>query len=71
LVLLQRITNTNLDVALVADDFSGVGFIDIERFVKALRKYYIIQPLTFSTHDFEQGDAFVQEILKTEIEIKT
>jgi uncharacterized protein len=62
---------SDIDVALVADDFSGVGFIDMKRFVKALRKHYTIQPRTFATQDFEQGDAFVEEIVKTGIEIKT
>jgi uncharacterized protein len=60
---------SDIDVALVADDFSGVGFIDIKRFVKALRKHYIIQPKTYSTKDFEQGDAFTEEIKNTGIEI--
>lgn len=62
---------SDIDDALVADDFSGVGFIDMSRFVKALRKHYTIQPRTFATHDFEQGDAFIEEILKTGIEIET
>jgi hypothetical protein len=56
---------------LVADDFSGVGFIDMKRFVKALRKHYTIQPRTFATHDFEKGDAFIEEIIRTGIEIET
>lgn len=62
---------SDIDVALVADDFSGVGYIDVKRFVKALRKHYIIQPRTFATRDFEQGDVFIEEIIKTGIEIET
>lgn len=62
--------NSDIDVALVSDQFSGVGFLDIPLFVKALRKHYIIQPKTFSTKDFENGDAFAEEIKKTGIEIK-
>ena len=61
---------SDIDVALVSDKFSGVGFLDIPLFVKALRKNYIIQPKTFSTKDFENGDAFAEEIKKTGIEIK-
>ncbi len=61
--------HSDIDVALVADDFSGVGFLDIQRFVKALRKNYIIQPKTFSTRDFEEGDAFVDEVKRTGIDI--
>lgn len=60
---------SDIDVAMVADDFTGVGFIDIKRFVKALRNHYIIQPKTFSTEDFKNGDAFAEEIIKTGIEI--
>lgn len=60
---------SDIDVALVADDFTGVGFVDIKRFVKALRNHYIIQPKTFSTEDFKNGDAFTEEIIRTGIEI--
>ena len=62
--------HSDIDVALVSDQFSGVGFLDIPLFVKALRKHYIIQPKTFSTKDFENGDAFAEEIKKTGMEIK-
>ncbi len=51
-------------------NFSGVGFVDIKRFVKALRKYYVILPRSFATKDFEAGDAFTEDIQKTGIEIK-
>ena len=60
---------SDIDVALVSDDFIGVGFKDIPLFVKALRKHYIIQPKTFSTKDFQAGDAFTKEITRTGIEI--
>lgn len=61
---------SDIDLALVADNFTGVGFEDIPLFTKALRNYFIIQPKTFSTKDFNEGDAFVDEIKKTGIEIK-
>lgn len=60
---------SDIDVALVSDQFTGVGFIDIPLFVKALRKHYIIQPKTFSTDDFMNGDAFAEEVKRTGIEI--
>ena len=60
---------SDIDVALVSDQFTGVGFIDIPLFVKALRNHYIIQPRTFSTEDFMNGDAFAEEVKKTGIEI--
>ena len=62
--------NSDVDVALVADEFTGIGFMDISLFVKALRKYIIIHPKTFSTEHFNKGDAFINEIIKTGIEIK-
>ena len=62
--------DSDIDVAIVSDQFSGVGFLDIPLFVKALRNNYIIQPKTFSTKDFENGDAFAEEIKKTGIEIE-
>jgi predicted nucleotidyltransferase len=61
---------SDIDVALVADEFSGMGFKDIPLFVKVLRKYFIIQPRTFSTDYFRRGDAFIDEIKSTGIEIK-
>lgn len=61
---------SDIDVALVADNFSGVGFIDMKLFLKALRKHYIIQTKTFATEYFEEGDAFTDEIKRTGIEIK-
>lgn len=61
--------DSDIDVALVSDDFTGIGFRDIPLFVKALRNYYTIQPKTFSTHDFQNTNAFVEEIMRTGIEI--
>lgn len=61
---------SDIDVALVADEFSGVGFEDIPLFISALRNNYMIQPKTFSTAYFKKGDPFIEEIIKTGIEIK-
>lgn len=61
--------HSDIDVALVADEFSGVGFIDIKMFVKILKNYIIIQPKTFPTNYFKQGDPFIEEIINTGIEI--
>ncbi len=62
--------HSDIDVALVADEFTGVGFVDINLFVKALRKHFIIHPKTYSTDYFAKGDAFIDEIKRTGIEIK-
>ncbi len=62
---------SDIDVALVADEFSGVPSEDVKLFLKALRKYYIVQTQTFNTRQFSPDkDPFVEEILKTGIEIK-
>ena len=58
---------SDIDVAMVADEFSGIGFKDISLFSKVQIKYpyYLIQPRTYNTNDFSvQKDPFVKEILK-------
>ena len=63
---------SDIDVALVADEFKNFGFEDVNHFVSVLIKkpYYRIQPQTFSTSYFKKGDPFVDEIKRTGIEIK-
>lgn len=62
---------SDIDVALVADEFLGVPSEDVKLFLKALRNHYIIQPQTYNTKDFNtRKDPFVEEILKTGIEVK-
>ncbi|MBI4648281.1 MAG: nucleotidyltransferase domain-containing protein [Bacteroidia bacterium] len=60
---------SDIDIALVADEFTGIGFEDIQLFVTALRNNYMIQPKTYSTSYFQKGDPFIDEIKKTGIEI--
>jgi len=62
---------SDIDVALVADDFSGVGILDIPRFSRLnLKKPYIrIEPRTYPTDYFNEGDPFIEEIKNTGIEI--
>ena len=58
---------SDIDVAMVADEFTGVGFKDIGLFSKVQIKYpyYLIQPRTYNTKDFTpKKDPFVEEILK-------
>ena len=65
----QQHEYSDIDVALISDQFSGIGFRDIPLFVKALRKYYVIQPKTFSSEDFNNENALAEEILRNGIEI--
>ena len=62
---------SDIDVALVADDFTGVGFLDRQRFSNiGIKNPYIgIEPLTFPTDYFLESDPFIEEIKKTGIEI--
>ena len=62
---------SDIDMALVADEFSGVPSEDVKLFLAAMRKYYMVQPQTYTTKDFTADkDPFVEEILRTGIEIK-
>jgi len=66
---LQR-EHSDIDIALVADEFIGVGFEDMKLFLPALRKYTIVQPKTYSPRDYEDGDPFIEEIKRTGVEIE-
>ena len=62
---------SDIDVALIADDFSGVGFLDTPRFsrINVKKPYIRIEPKTYPTAYFQVGDPFVDEIKNTGIEI--
>jgi len=61
--------HSDIDVAIVADEFTGVGFEDLKWFVKILKKYYLIQPKTYNTKYFSESDPFIVEINKYAIKI--
>jgi len=64
---------SDIDVALVADEFIGVGYFDLAHFadVKVSHDKFIpIETHTFSTEYFEQGDPFTKEIERTGIEVE-
>ena len=61
---------SDIDLALVADDFMGVGYFDLKHFIDVKisdKKFTVIEPHTFSTAHFEQGDPLVEEIKKAGI----
>jgi len=62
---------SDIDVALVADEFTGVGFIDKKLFPYiGIKKPYIrIETNTYPTEYFQKGDPFIEEIKKTGIVI--
>jgi predicted nucleotidyltransferase len=61
---------SDIDVALVADEFEGLP-TDIYQFSSvAIKKPYIrIEPNTYPTQYFQEGDPFTEGILKTGIKI--
>ena len=62
---------SDIDVALVSDNFSGFGFKDLDLLgnVSIQSEYIPIQTKFYNTKYFKKSDPFVEEILKTGIEI--
>ncbi|MDR3184977.1 MAG: nucleotidyltransferase domain-containing protein [Prevotellaceae bacterium] len=64
---------SDIDVALVADEFTGLGFIDKRLFpyIGIKQPYLRIESKTYPTEHFQAGDPFIEEIKKEGILIKT
>ena len=61
---------SDIDVALVSDDFQGIRFYDREKIsTPTLLIDARIDPLPYQTKDFIEENLFVQEILKTGVKI--
>jgi predicted nucleotidyltransferase len=61
---------SDIDIALVSDDFEGVRFFDKEKIKKpTLAIDHRIEPLPFRTENFSEDNVFVKEILKTGIRV--
>lgn len=60
---------SDIDVALIADEFTGFGFQDVGLLGEAaIRKEFVdIEPHTFSPAQFTDWNPFVQEIKRTGI----
>jgi uncharacterized protein len=63
------VEHSDIDVLLVADEFTGIGFEDIGLFTSALRKFNNFHLKTLNSVDIIDGDPIVSEILKSGIEI--
>ena len=63
---------SDIDVALVADEFTGFYFNDSDLFpyVSIKKPYIRIEAKTYPTEYFKQGDPFINEIIQTGIRIK-
>lgn len=62
---------SDVDVALVADEFVGVSFEDIKHFIDVTiqKPYFSLEFHTFSTKEFDAGNPFVDEIKRTGIPV--
>ena len=62
---------SDVDVALVADEFVGVSFEDIKWFIDITiqKPYFPFEFHTFNTVEFENGNPFVDEIKRTGIPV--
>ena len=61
--------HSDIDIALVADEFIGVGPIDIKLIVSILRKNKLIHATTYSNSDYDDGNPFLDEIKKNGLEL--
>ena len=61
---------SDIDVALVSDDFQGDRFADREMIARpTLDTDCRIEPLPYRSEDFTEDDLFVREIVKTGVKI--
>lgn len=62
---------SDIDIALIADDFIGLPVVDKDRFriLHIQPEFIAIETHTFPTRRLEEGDPFIREIVKTGIEI--
>ena len=58
---------SDIDVALVADTFTGASFIDIAQFALLFAHYPHLEVHTFSTSKFNDGGPMAEEIKRTGI----
>lgn len=62
---------SDIDIALVSKDFTGVGFNDRKKINPSLIKVDSrIEPHPFRPEDFTEDNPFVKEILKEGIEVR-
>jgi predicted nucleotidyltransferase len=63
---------SDIDVALIADDFIGITALDKNRFrtLHIIPKFMSIEAHTFPTKRLKESDPFIEEIKKTGIEIQ-
>ena len=61
---------SDVDLALVSDNFSGMIIDDNRKISRANIKFVDIEPHMFNSAYFDEGDPFIEEIKKTGEEIE-
>lgn len=61
--------DSDIDLAIVADEFSGFRPEDVRLFLRPLARHVDIEPHTFRPEDFTDWNPFVQEIKRTGIRV--
>jgi len=62
--------DSDIDIAVVADDFSGDAVDDMFRLMKSRRNIDLrIEPHAFLPSDFHEGNPFAAEIMRSGIRI--
>ncbi len=63
---------SDVDLALVSNDFSGMRLADRNKISRANIKFVDIEPHIFNADYFDEGDPFIEEIVRTgkEIDLK-
>ncbi len=62
---------SDIDLAIVSDDFSGNRVLDKERMIKSIVDINTsISPLPYRPEDFDESDLFVKEIIESGIVIE-
>ena len=63
---------SDIDLCLIADEFTGFGYEDVDYFVRIINKkeFLLIEPKTYSTANYLNGDPFLNsEVNRTGIVI--
>ena len=61
---------SDIDLAIVSDDFVGNRVLDKERMIKSIVDIDTsISPLPYRPEDFDESDLFVKEIIETGVQI--
>jgi len=62
--------NSDIDLAIISDEFKGDRFEDIKKIYKYVRNFDVrIEPMPFSKKNFDKSNPFVNEIINTGIQI--